>query len=78
MSITQLAQQSYQVSVKGAVNIGVLADMQASPVNLFRVRNGPVLVTQLWGFVNTGITWRPISLSPLSWHIMGSHIYTNT
>ena len=56
MSVTQLAQNSFQVGVKGAVNRGVLADMQASPVNLFRVRNGPVLVTQLWGFVTTGIT----------------------
>ena len=56
MSLTQLAQNSFQVSVKGAVNRGVLADMQASPVNLFRVSGGPVLVTQLWGFVTTGIT----------------------
>ena len=51
MSVTQLAQQSYQASVKGAVNIGVLADMQASPVNLFRIYNGPILVTQLVGHV---------------------------
>ena len=56
MSLTQLAQRSYQVSVKGAVNIGVLADMQASPVNLFRVFNGPVLVTQLWGRCTAAIT----------------------
>uniref|UniRef100_A0A6M3M6S9 Uncharacterized protein n=1 Tax=viral metagenome TaxID=1070528 RepID=A0A6M3M6S9_9ZZZZ len=56
MSVTQLAQNSFEVGIKGARNIGVLADMQASPVNLFRVFNGPVLVSQLWGFVNTGIT----------------------
>ena len=56
MSITQLAEQSYHASVKGAVNYGVLADMQASPVNLFRVFNGPVLVTELWGNVVAGIT----------------------
>ncbi len=56
MSVTQLAQRSYQVSIKGAVNRGVLADMQASPVNLFRIRNGIVLVTQLIGHVVTGIT----------------------
>lgn len=55
-SLTQLAQQSYQVSVKGAENIGVLADMQADPVNLFRVYEGPVLLTQLWGRVTAGIT----------------------
>jgi len=56
MSLTQLAERSYQVSVKGAVNIGVLADMQASPVNLFRVFTGPVLVTQLWGRVTAAVT----------------------
>jgi len=56
MSLTQLAQNSFQVSVKGAVNRGVLADMQASPVNLFRVSTGPVLVTQLWGNCTVGIT----------------------
>jgi len=51
MSVTQLAQTSYQATVKGARNVGVLADMQASPVNLFRVSGGPVLMTQLWGHV---------------------------
>ncbi len=56
MSLTQLAQNSFQVGIKGARNVGVLTDMQASPVNLFRVSTGPVLVSQLWGFVNTGIT----------------------
>ena len=55
-STTQMAKQSYQATVKGAVNIGVLADMQADPVNLFRVLTGPVLVTELWGMVDTGIT----------------------
>ncbi len=56
MSLTQLAQNSFQVGVKGAVNRGVLTDMQADPVNLFRVFTGPVLVTQLWGNVTVGIT----------------------
>ena len=56
MTITQLAQQSFQASVKGAENIGVLTDMQADPVNLFRVRGGIVLLTQLWGRCTAGVT----------------------
>jgi len=56
MSVTSIAQQSYQASVKGAVNPGVLADMQASPVALFRVRGGIVLMTQLIGQVRAAPT----------------------
>lgn len=53
-SLTQLAQQSYNATVKGAYRPGLAADVGGA-WNIFEVFGGPVLVTQLWGHVTVVI-----------------------
>jgi len=52
MSVSQLAAQSYEASVKGAYRPGVATDL-AGAWNIFTITGGPIIMTELWGHVTT-------------------------